>query len=181
MAFDMFLVLTSATGQPQVSGEPVQDQYFQKYPAAIAVREFSFGTESLSMIGSATSGAGGGKMSSKSFRSRSRWTNCQVAVPDVLGRRAYGQSAVVPPQGRCHDRRKAVLAYGFELVYVSKIDWNGSLGDDEPSERVTFEYGALAVGYYPQKPDGTFDGPVKAAWSVVTNFAPPLDPILTGF
>jgi type VI secretion system secreted protein Hcp len=52
---------------------------------------------------------------------------------------------------------KPYLVYGFEMVFVSGIDWSSSSGDEEPLERVTLAYGALAVGYYPQKADGTFD------------------------
>jgi type VI protein secretion system component Hcp len=45
----------------------------------------------------------------------------------------------------------------LNMVFVSGIDWSSSSGDEEPLERVTLAYGALAVGYYPQKADGTFD------------------------
>jgi type VI secretion system secreted protein Hcp len=184
MALDMFLVLTPATGQPPVSGEPFQDPYF-KLPtgsAAVEIREFSFGVENQIAIGSTTSGAGAGKMEFNEF---------SIAKPvDKLSRSLFQISAVGGHLARAQlylrkagatTGAKPYLAYGFEIVAISKIEWSGSLGDDEPSEHVTFEYGALAVGYYPQKADGTFDVPVKTAWSVITNTAPPADPILTGF
>jgi len=184
MALDMFLVLTPATGQPPVSGEPFQDPYF-KLPtasAAVEIREFSFGVENLTTVGSATSGAGAGKTTFNEF---------SIAKPvDKLSRSLFQISSVgghlaraqlyLRKAGATTDARP-YLAYGFDMVFISKIDWSGSLGDDEPNERVTFVYGALALGYYPQKADGTFDVPVKSAWSVVSNTAPPPDSILTGF
>jgi len=180
----MFLVLTPATGQPPVSGESFQDAYF-KLPtasAAVEIRDFSFGVENLATIGSATSGAGAGKMAFNEFsiaKSVDKLSRSLFQISSVGGHLARAQLYLRKTGGTTAG--KPYLAYGFETVFVSKIDWSGSLGEDEPSERVTFVYGALALGYYPQKADGTFDVPVKAAWSVVTNTAPPPDPILTGF
>ena len=64
---------------------------------------------------------------------------------------------------------KPYLVYGLNMVFISKIDWSVSEGDEQPLERLTFAYGGLALGYYPQKPDGTFGTRKAAAWSQVTN------------
>jgi hypothetical protein len=91
------------------------------------------------------------------------------------------ESLLAPSSTAGLKRGQRVNVYGFDMVFVSEIDWSGSSGDDEPLERVTFAYGALAFGYYPLKPDGTFEPAVKTSWSQVTNTAPPPDPALTGF
>ena len=75
---------------------------------------------------------------------------------------------------------KPYLVYGFNMVFLSKIDWSAGSGDDEPNERLTFAYGALAIGYYPQQADGSLGTAVKASWNRVTNSEAPPD-ILTGF
>ena len=75
---------------------------------------------------------------------------------------------------------KPYLVYAFNMVFLSKIDWSARSDDEQPIERLTFAYGALGIGYYPQKPDGTFGTAVKASWSQVTNTEAPPD-ILAGF
>ena len=75
---------------------------------------------------------------------------------------------------------KPYLVYAFNMVFLSKIDWSAGSDDEQPIERLTFAYGALGIGYYPQKPDGTFGTAVKTSWSQVTNTEAPAD-ILAGF
>ena len=66
------------------------------------------------------------------------------------------------------------------MVFLSKIDWSVSSGDEQPIERLVFNYGALALGYYPQKPDGTLGTAVKTSWNQVANTEGPPD-MLAGF
>jgi len=44
------------------------------------------------------------------------------------------------------------LQYRFGTVFATKVRW--SHDDEGPSEHITFDYGALMVGYMPQKPPG---------------------------
>ena len=86
----------------------------------------------------------------------------------------------------CTCAKPASLASSHTLCTVStwssfpKIDWSASSGDEQPIERLTFAYGALAIGYYPQEPDGTLGTAVKSSWSQVTNSEAQPD-ILAGF
>ena len=187
MAMDMFLVIPTVSGSPPVSADPVQDAYFRTtFPttAAVEIRQFSLGSETPTTIASATSGAGAGKAMFKELvvekavdkLSRSLFT-ISVNGGHLRRMQLYVRKAGGAPTAGA----KPYLVYGFDMVFVSEIDWSGSSGDEEPLERVTFAYGALALGYYPLKPDGTFEPAVKTSWSQVTNTAPPPDPVLTGF
>jgi type VI secretion system secreted protein Hcp len=184
---DMFLVIPPVSGNPPVSADPVQDQYFKTtfQTASVAeIRGFSLGEENPITIGSTTAGAGAGKAKLKELvvekavdkLSRSLFT---ISVTGAHLRRM--QLYVRKLGGAPTVGAKPYLVYGLDMVFVSGIDWSGGSGDEEPLERVTFAYGALALGYYPQKPDGTFDTAVKTSWSQVTNTAPPPDPVLAGF
>ena len=187
MAVDIFLVIPPASGNPPVSADPVQDQYFKtqfQTAAAAEIRQFSLGEENPTTIGSTTAGAGAGKAQFKELviekavdkLSRSLFvasaSGRHFARMQLFVRRAGGAPTAGP---------KPYLVYGFDMVFVAGIDWSGSSGDEEPLERVTFAYGALALGYYPQKPDGTFDAAVKTMWSQVLNKEAPPDPVLAGF
>jgi hypothetical protein len=57
------------------------------------------------------------------------------------------------------------------MVFVTKLQWSGDEGDDVPVEQVSFAYGSLSLGYYPQQPDGSFGKVTKLGWSQMTNTA----------
>jgi type VI secretion system secreted protein Hcp len=183
MAVDFYLVLTPGPGNPPFTAEPVQDQYFKStFPNApvVAVQGFSLGEENQTTIGSATSGAGAGKailnelIIEKSVDKLSR----SLFALSVTGAHLTRAQLYIRKAGATGGR--PYLVYGFDMVFVSKIEWSASSGDDQPLERVTFVYGALALGYYAQKADGTFDTPVRTSWSQVTNTEAQVD-LLTGF
>lgn len=135
-------------------------------------------------IGSTTTGAGSGKAKLKELvieKSVDKLSRSLFAISVTGGHLARMQLYVRKVGGAPTAGAKPYLVYGFDMVFISEIDWSGSSGDEEPLERVTFAYGALALGYYPLKPDGTFDTAVKTNWSQVTNSAPPPDPVLAGF
>jgi type VI protein secretion system component Hcp len=72
------------------------------------------------------------------------------------------------------------LAYEFSTVFVTAVQWSGGGGDEVPAEQVNLVHGGLALGYYAQKPDGSFDTLVKQTWSQITN-APVAGEVLPGF
>ena len=183
MAVDMFLVIPPATGNPPISADPITDQYFRTtFPNAsiVEIRQFSLGAENPTTIGSATTGASSGKVVlnelfiEKSVDTMSRSLFAMTAT----GKHLAKMQLYIRKAGAAVG--KPYLAYGFNMVFLSKIDWIASSGDEQPIERLTFAYGALALGYYPQKPDGTFGTAVKTSWSQVTNTEAASD-ILVGF
>ena len=189
MAVDVFLVIPNlAASGPvpiTVSAEPIQDEYFAttfKGAAVVEVRTFTVGVENTTTIGTATSGAGIGKAQFEELvidkpvdkLSRSLFalsvTGAHLKKVQLYLRRSGGEYGARP-----------YLVYGFETVFINKIDWSVSSGDDYPFERVTFLYGALALGYYAQRPDGTLEAPTKMSWSQILNKQAETDLILSGF
>ena len=183
MAIDMYLVIPPATGNPPISADPVTDQYFKTTftnASVVEIRQFSLGVENLASIGSASTGASAGKAVLKEF--------LVEKLVDTMSRSLFALAATGGHLAKMQlYMRKAgaaggkpYLAYGFNTVFLSKIDWSAGSGDEQPIERLTFAYGALGLGYYPQKPDGTLGTAVKTSWSQVTNTEAPAD-ILAGF
>ncbi len=140
----------------------------------------SVGSENINSVSSATTGVGTGKATfkelliEKSVDTMSRSLFALNATGGHLAKmQLYLRKAGVAGG-------KPYLVYAFNMVFLSKIDWSASSDDEQPIERLTFAYGALGIGYYPQKPDGTFGTAVKTSWSQVTNTEAPPD-ILAGF
>jgi type VI secretion system secreted protein Hcp len=176
MPFDMFMVLPpTTTSGIKLAEEPTLDQYFKGTfgtQPVVEIRSFSLDVENPTLMGSATGGAGGGKAKlnpatiekSVDLLSESLFKICatgsHVDKLQVFMRKAGGTT--VP---------KPYLVYAFDMVFVNKVEWSASEGDDLPTERVEFAYGGLALAYYSQKPDGTFATPTAArtTWSQLTN------------
>lgn len=56
-------------------------------------------------------------------------------------------------------------------VIVSSVSTGGSGGQDRLTENVTLNFAEFKVEYTPQKPDGTGDATVEAAWNIAGNAA----------
>jgi type VI secretion system secreted protein Hcp len=180
VAVDIFMVIPSGSVNPPltITADPVPDQYFKATfanAAIVQIRQFSLDVEHPTSIGSASAGAGTGKaMLNPAVIEKS---------VDTMSRSLFTLSATGSPltKMQLYIRKagaaggKPYLLYVFNMVFVSKIDWSASSDDEQPLERVTFAYGALALAYYPQKPDGTLGTALKTSWSQVTNTEAPPD------
>ena len=114
------------------------------------IKDFSFDVTNKGSIGSATSGAGGGKAQFHEFSITKQIDSATPSFFKSCCAGAHYKTVVI-------ELRKAggegaattYLKYTFALVYVTKVDWSGP-GDEGPEETITFEYGKLDVQYQPQ-------------------------------
>src|SRR5687768_526063 len=116
-----------------------QDEFFQK-KGAFEIKDFSFGIENAATVGSATTGAGGGKAKFNEFTIKKTtdsasslfFRNCCAGIHyknAIIAIRKSGgdvESAGVP-----------FLEYSFGMVFTTKIEWSGP-GDEGPEESITF-------------------------------------------
>jgi type VI secretion system secreted protein Hcp len=178
MPIDMFMVLpssvSSGVGTVTVTADPTLDAYFKTAfgtQPVVELRSFSFGVENTTTIASATTGAGAGKM---------MFNEASIEKPvDLLSPSLYQLSAIgahlnrlqvfIRKAGGATAVPKPYLVYGFSIVFITKIDWSASDGDELPTERVIFQYGQLGLAYYPQKLDGTLGTLKKASWDQMMN------------
>jgi type VI secretion system secreted protein Hcp len=181
MAVDSFIWFDhqGSSGMLPVKGETT-DAYFSKVKPspAFEIKDWGFEVTNKSTIGSATTGAGGGKAEFAEFTitkmvdsaSPYFFRNC------VAG--AHYKTVILACRKAGADSSKAgkpYLFYTFGTVFTTKVSWKHS--DDGPTEDITFVYGALQIQYLPQGADGAMGKPIPAMWSVLNNTSNP-DPAL---
>ena len=131
------------------------------------IKDFSFGVEHPTTIGSATGGAGSGKAEFQEFTitkttdksSPAFFKNCVTGAhykTVTLAMRKAGGDPV--------SAGKPFLSFKFGTVFTTKIDWSGP-GDEGPEESITFVYGSLEVAYNAQDPGNS----TSFEWSQVDN------------
>jgi type VI secretion system secreted protein Hcp len=176
MAVDSFIYFTPNAGTTQPDGE-TSDKYFST-KKAFEIKEFSFDVENPASIGSATKGAGSGKVKFNEFtiKKTTDWastiffkncvTGAHYAKVVVAIRKSGGSTAVAG---------MPFLEYCFSTVFATKMEWSGP-GDEGPEESITFAYGKLGIFYRKQKADGSLDVAKQHGWDQIINKAwiPPL-------
>jgi type VI secretion system Hcp family effector len=182
VAVDIFLVIRPNPQNPLLSDSPTTDSYFlSAFPGAVVfeISNFDFAVQNPITVGSAATGAGAGKASLGQLVIHKAVDKVSPALFTLSG---TGQHLTAI---QLYIRRPGVgaasapfLAYEFQMVYVSKIEWSADAGGDL-TEAVTFAYGAVAVAFQAANPDGTSAGtPVKSAWSQVLNSSSVQDSII---
>jgi type VI secretion system secreted protein Hcp len=168
MAVDAFIKFEKAmAAMADIKGE-CTDPTFKDY---FEIKDFSFGAENATTIGSATGGAGAGKIKFNEFTIKKP---TDTASPYFFRNCAAGAhykkvTLAIRKSGGMADRTgKPFLVFNFGTVFTTKIDWSGP-GDEGPEESITFVYGALDVAYAQQKPDGSMEPLKNTSWSQVTN------------
>jgi type VI secretion system secreted protein Hcp len=169
MAVDAFIWFESPGVSKAPEGETKDATYSKK--KAFEIKDFSFGVENPTTIGSATGGAGAGKIKFNEFTIKKTtdkasplfFKNCCVGAHyktvTIEMRKAGGDpnTAGVP-----------FLQFKFDTVFTTKIDWSGP-GDEGPEESITFVYGKLGVKYTVQEQTGLPSTPAIAGWDQVLN------------
>jgi len=161
MAFDAFLKLDTITGESQD----------KKHAGETEIYSFSFGAHNPTTIGSASGGAGAGKVSFASF---SFMKKTDSASPTLFQACACGQhiaTGLLTLRKAGGDNPLEYLKWNFAEIFIDSIQWSGSSGgDDAPSEAVSFVYGTQTIDYQPQDAKGAAKGgAIHGGWNVVTN------------
>lgn len=141
MAFDAFIVFTGAgVGAKDIEGETLDDEMSKK--KAFEVSEFNFDVENTLNIGSASGGAGAGKVQFNEFIVKKRTDKaspflflhcCNGGVFNDVYLLLRKSGVDVSKSGGNY------LKFSFKLVAVKKIGWSGTSGEDVCEEEVTFE------------------------------------------
>lgn len=177
MPVDAFILFVPAKDAKMmaVPGE-TQDDYFGSKKEGenqwFEIKDFSFGVENKATIGSATGGAGGGKIQFNEFQIKKTtdlascafFKNCAAGAHYELVRIAIRKSG----GGGIDSTGKPYLIFDFGTVFTTKIDWSGP-GDEGPEEAITFAFGALQLFYASQKADGTMGVTKQVGWDQVKN------------
>jgi len=173
MAVDAFIWFEPALPHMmQPAGETKDKTYSKIKPnAAFEIKDFSFGVENPTTIGSATGGAGAGKIKFNEFTIKKTsdraspkfFKNCCAGAHYVnvyISMRKAGGDPL--------SAGKEFLQFKFGTVFTTKIDWSGP-GDEGPEESLTFVYGTLGVQYTEQAGTGASADTTPAGWDQVQN------------
>jgi type VI secretion system secreted protein Hcp len=163
MAFDAFLKIET----PAVAGESSD----AKHKGEIELFSFSLGAANPTTIGSATGGAGAGKVSFSSFSIMKKTDKTSPILFQACANGNHYAKATVTLRKASGGDPVEYLKYTFGTVFVESVQWSGSSGgDDAPAESVSFVFGKLEVDYQPQGADGKPQGgAIHGGWDVTKN------------
>jgi len=158
--FDAFLKLDGINGESADA----------KHKGEIDLVSFSWGATNPVSIGSATGGAGAGKLKFDDLRVVKK---VDLSSPKLFQACATGQhistgTIVVRKAGGV---QLEYLKLNLNLIFIKDIQQQGTpQGDEIPLEEITMAIGSLQFQYQQQGSDGKAQGgPSIASWNVVTN------------
>ena len=134
-AVDAFIWFESP-GVMQVQGETKADA------PAFEIKDFSFGVENPTTIGSATGGAGAGKIKFNEFQIKKISDSASPAFFKNCCAGAHYETVVIEMREAGGDSNSVGdphLQFRFDTVFTTKIDWSA----EGPEESITFVYGKL--------------------------------------
>jgi len=161
MAFDAFLKIDKVPGESKD----------KKHAGETEIYSFSFGANNPTTIGSASGGAGAGKVSFSSFNFMKKTDSASPLLFQFCCSGQHLDTAALTLRKAGGDAQLEYLKWNFKEVFIESIQWAGSSGgDDAPSESVSFVYGQQTIDYQPQGAKGTAEGgAIHGGWDVTTN------------
>jgi type VI secretion system secreted protein Hcp len=175
MAVDAFIYFLEQSGMAAVIGETQDEHYKGTVQRSFEIKDFSFGVENPTTIGSATGGAGAGKIKFNEFTIKKTSDSASPNFFKNCAAGAHYKKVVIEMRkggGDPNSAGKPFLCFYFETVFTTKIDWSGP-GDEGPEESITFVFGKMVIKYIPQKDTGEMNeaNAKIQGWNQITNKA----------
>src|ERR1043165_4709023 len=171
MAVDAFIWFQCENVDFRPLGESADDTYKGFKP--FEIKDFSLSIENPSTIGSATTGAGGGKVKFNEFTIKKPTDSASALFfRNCCSGMHYTKVTIVVRKatGDADASGKGYLYFTFNTVFTTKVEWSGP-GDEGPEESITFVYGKLGIRYIPQNEKGVLDSAKKSdvGWDQMKN------------
>ena len=169
MAIDAFIKFEG--GKNKIVGESL-DKSFPGSAGWSSLTSVTFGSKNTANIGTASAGAGSGKVTFDDF---SIIKNVDNGSPQFFMALCAGDHydtvtiAIRKAAGGNAASTQPFLQYKFALVFVTSISTTVAAEDESPSETISYAYGATQIQYTPQKTDGSFGTANPTQWSRVKN------------
>ena len=160
-AVDAFIWFEGVAGHMAPQGEARDAGPHSSPNPAFELKDFSFGVENPTTIGSATGGAGGGKIKFYEFTITKMNDKASPAFFKNCCAGAHYKNVTIDMRKAGGDPSSAgqpFLQFKFETVFTTKIDWSGP-GAEGPEESISFVYGELEVKYSNQEATGPVNKP----------------------
>jgi type VI protein secretion system component Hcp len=161
--------VSGAAGAPVIQGEsqvkvPGEDPTAQAV-APLPITDFTFQVQQSLNIGSATSGAGGGRISFQPLmvtRKLDKNSPLLFKTSATGGHFAQVLLSLVINNGGPKGAR-LIVQWRLGLVFVKSITYT------DGTEQDTFAYGSVLFSYFPQNVTGTMGTPTVGGWNQVKN------------
>lgn len=172
MAIDAFVQFNGeGAAAQQLNGETQDKTMAALKPTPFDISEWSFGITQTVSIGSATGGAGAGKVSFDPFTIKKVLDKSSPFFFSTLCTGGHYKTVNLLVRKSGVQAKKSGGIYfeiDFYMAFITKIDW--SHDETAPTEEITFDYGAMRIAYKKQTPDGSLESsPKMAAWNKLDN------------
>ncbi len=137
---------------------------------AIVVESFAWGAETPTTIGSATGGAGAGKIAFNELHITKKVDRASPLLFKQMASGAHYKTVVLTL--RKAGEKEPYMTFTMDTVFVSKQDYSGG-SPEVANEEVTFVFGKVVVQSNDRNADGTLAPPVQMGWDQVTNTSAP--------
>lgn len=137
---------------------------------AIVVDSFSWGPSSPTTIGSATGGAGAGKVAFNEFKITKKVDRASPLLFRQMATGSHYKTVVLTL--RKAGEKEPYMTYTMDTVFVTKINYGGG-SPEVANEEVTFVLGKVVVQSTDRNADGTLAPAVQYGWDQVLNVATP--------
>lgn len=133
---------------------------------AIVVESFSWGAENPTTIGSATGGAGAGKIKFNELHINKKVDRASPLLFKQMATGAHYKTAILTL--RKAGEKEPYMTFTMETVFISKLDYGGGT-PEHADEKITFVFGKVGVQSTERNADGTLATPVTTGWDQVLN------------
>jgi type VI secretion system secreted protein Hcp len=172
MAIDIFLVIPQDPANPPITEatEPAPS-VAPAFPNAtvIPVTGFELEVDNAMEVGSAAAGAGAGKAEFSPLTVSKLVDGASASLFGACTSGSHFAAVQLYLQQAAGPSGSTFLAYEFQTVFITKIDWSGSAGNEVPAETLTMEYAALVIAYKPTNAAGSPGQVTQGSWNRVTN------------
>lgn len=171
MAIDIFLVIPQDPANPPITEATVPaPSVAPAFPNAtvIPVTGFELEVDNAMEVGSAA-GAAAGKAEFSPLTVSKLVDGASASLFGACTSGSHFAAVQLYLQQSAAPGGSTFLAYEFQTVFITKIDWSGSAGNEVPAETLTMEYAALVIAYTPTNAAGSTGQVAQAGWNRVTN------------
>jgi type VI secretion system secreted protein Hcp len=133
---------------------------------AIVVDSFSWGAENPTTIGSATGGAGAGKIKFNELHIKKKVDRASPLLFKQMATGAHYKTAILTV--RKAGEKEPYMTFTMDTVFVSNQNYGGG-SPEVVDEEITFVFGKVGVQSSERSADGTLATPVTSGWDQVTN------------
>ena len=141
----------------------------EKHKGEIELLSFSFGATNHVSIGSASGGAGAGRVAMSEFNFQKKIDKASAVLLQSCCTGAHFDTVTLTCR-KAGKEQQQFLTIEFSTVFVSSVQYSGSAGSDVlPSDSVSLAFGKIKFEYKEQKPDGSLGGAIIGGWDLIKN------------